>query len=657
MQQRIANFRKGSGSTSAQRWLLVRYMFAAIGLIIPFAMVQHFLVLGIPLEAFNPRLLMVPIAVGSIFGFLLGKIHLLREALSTLNAGLEKTVEERTERLAQSERFTQQILDTQTNVVLLSDLERLVRVNQAFFRLLPQFDSLEAFLQHHTCICELFEQDDVGSYIGSRVQGEPWVSYIDEHPEEQHRVLIGGIIFEVHARHLDTESGRFYVVNMNDITEMVQTKEQLISAGEELRRELYTDHLTGLPNRRSLLDELERSSQSALLLLDIDAFKEINDFFGHDSGDDILCEVGERLRTTIQALGGSVYRLSADEFGVLLEVADEQALGEAAERILYCIESTPFIDRNHSEIAVSLTMGAVMRDQLGEHLPLAAAAVALKCAKQQKRPYLQHNEAFEQHALYARNIAQARLVRWAINNDRIVAYFQPILNLHSGRIDKYEVLARILREDEQVVLPADFLDAAKASKFYPHITRQILLQGLERIATTAANTAFSFNLSIEDILDRDSAEFILQRLEASGLAARCVLEILESEGINNFAEVNDFIRRARALGCQLAIDDFGAGFSNFEYLLRLEVDYLKIDASLIRDLDHDENALIIVRTIQDFARQLGIRTVAEFVHSAEVLKVVEQLGIDYAQGFHIAHPAAEPLLELPEPLCRLSEGA
>ncbi len=635
---------------------MLHSIFGAVSLVCCFALFQFTQILDYPIDGINPRLWLVPIMVGVITGAMVGRIRILQRqrdhhmralqqaqhGLLGLNQLLEARVRERTERLSEAQRFTQQVLDAQPHVVLLSNMDQLVQVNQAFFRLLPQFGSLEAFLARHHCICELFEQGQDGQFISNKINGQLWVSYIDEHPEETFLALIGGIVFDMRARHLDVGDDRYYVVNMVDITESMDKSHRLEEASSDLLRELHLDRLTGLPNRTHLLEELEATEHAALILLDIDSFKEINDFFGHDSGDDILVGVSERLQPEVCALDGQLFRLSADEFGILLDVRGEAELIESAHLLLDVIEQDPFFDRNGAAIGVSATMGAVMRHQLGEHLPLAAAAVALKSAKHQHRPFLMHSEAMEQHDIYARNIAQAEVVRQALRNRRVFPFYQPILDLKRGTVEKFEVLARIRDEEDRLVLPGDFLHAAKATKFYPQLTRMILDQALARLAQMDARVQFSVNLSIEDILDHDTADYILARIEQSGLGGRCILEILESEGLRNITEVHAFIRRARDLGCRLAIDDFGAGFSNFEYLLQLEVDFLKLDASLVRDLGQDGNARIIVNTIQEFARQLGIRTVAEHVHNAEVLAVVQELGIDYAQGFHIARPQERP---------------
>lgn len=196
----------------------------------------------------------------------------------------------------------------------------------------------------------------------------------------------------------------------------------------------------------------------------------------------------------------------------------------------------------------------------------------------------------------------------------------------------------MLDESGQPVSPSQFLPAAKKIHLYRFITRCMIEQCFACFAENQYE--FSLNLSCEDLLDPQLSAEIIARLESSDMAERVIFEILESEGIENYPSVRQFIDQVKALGCRIAIDDFGTGYSNFEHLLRLNVDLIKIDGSLIRQLDTDPNAITLTRGIVRFAGELGIQTVAEFVHSPAIYQQVKALGIDYAQGACIGMPAA-----------------
>lgn len=162
------------------------------------------------------------------------------------------------------------------------------------------------------------------------------------------------------------------------------------------------------------------------------------------------------------------------------------------------------------------------------------------------------------------------------------------------------------------------------------------------------NEAISINLSIDDMLDPILQEYLEEMLEHYGVGDKVILELLESEGIENFEAVEAFITKMKGYGCRIAIDDFGTGYSNFGYLMRLRADFIKIDGSMIRQLEHDRNARIIVETIVGFAKRMGIETVAEFVENDSIFAIVREIGIDYAQGYHFSPPVASPL-RTPEP--------
>jgi EAL domain-containing protein (putative c-di-GMP-specific phosphodiesterase class I) len=216
-------------------------------------------------------------------------------------------------------------------------------------------------------------------------------------------------------------------------------------------------------------------------------------------------------------------------------------------------------------------------------------------------------------------------------------YCQPIINNNTGKTEKYECLMRIMDRDNNVLVPAFFLQTAKDAKVYGEMTRMMIEKSFKVFESSPRD--FSINLSIEDILDSKVTEFIFNMLDSyPDIAKRAAFEILESEGIGNYDDISAFIKRLKRYGSKIVIDDFGAGYSNFQHLLRLEVDYIKIDSSLIKDIDKDRNSQVIVGTIVDFTKKLGIETVAEFVHSREVYDKVKELGVDYSQGYFLGKP-------------------
>ena len=195
---------------------------------------------------------------------------------------------------------------------------------------------------------------------------------------------------------------------------------------------------------------------------------------------------------------------------------------------------------------------------------------------------------------------------------------------------------RIKLEDGSILTPYSFLKEAKKAKLYLGMTRMLVKKACEYFKDKDID--FNLNLTLEDIKDQYTMDFIVNTMEKTNTAKQITFEIVESEGIESFTEVSNFIKKAKKLGCKIAIDDFGTGYSNFEYIIKLDVDYIKIDGSLIKNINTDNNLYLTVQTIVGFAKALKIKTVAEFVHNEEVLNCVKNLDIDYSQGFFIDEP-------------------
>jgi c-di-GMP phosphodiesterase len=415
---------------------------------------------------------------------------------------------------------------------------------------------------------------------------------------------------------------------------------------------LHTDTLTRLPNREKLLMDLGQASSGTLLLVNIDAFKEINDFYGHQCGDHVISQLAVALQRFIDDQPGSsasrLYRLPADEMAIWIrDSMDRQKLDELTSALLVSVNGLTVSWLNH-RIPLSVTIGVSTSLQAEDQHDtdgqlLTSANIALKFARQHKLGCQLYDPEQRTRESYARNLVWANRLKKALTEGRIVPYFQPILDLKTGRIDKFECLARMIDEQGQPVSPAEFLAIAKKIRLYRYITRTMVQQCFSRFADNQYE--FSLNLSCEDLLDPELMSFIINRLEQNNIAPRVIFEILESEGIENYAELRQFIDKVKQLGCRIAIDDFGTGYSNFEHLLRLDVDIIKIDGSLVENLDSDPVAFSVTRGIHLFASGLGIQTVAEYVHSAAILEKVRSLNIDFAQGYHVGEPSATPITD------------
>lgn len=408
--------------------------------------------------------------------------------------------------------------------------------------------------------------------------------------------------------------------------------------GDELVYYHYTDVLTGVPNRSQLIRDIRESRSPGLVLADIDGFKDIVYFYGHRIGDACLRAFVARLKEVLDADGYGHYRIGADTFAVLIpECQGREEMVMAMDTIERAWRQTPSLTCCGQQIPVWVTTGGSVGGERGNHELLSSAEKALKTAKKTGKSTLLFDEAKAEFHSYEQNIHWANRISKAIAQQRIVSYFQPIVNNANGRVEKYECLVRLIEQDGRVVPPGDFLEVSKRTHHYAAITSGMVAEALRQVAQNDA-IHFTINLSARDMIDPDISDMICEQLESSKACDRVMFELLESEGVENYDAVYAFIERVKGYGCRIAIDDFGAGYSNFIHMIRLNVDVIKIDGSLIRDLDHDDNARVVVETIVSFAKRMGVQTVAEFVHSESIHRIVKELGVDYSQGFYLGKP-------------------
>ncbi|MBU1658282.1 GGDEF and EAL domain-containing protein [bacterium] len=410
-------------------------------------------------------------------------------------------------------------------------------------------------------------------------------------------------------------------------------EEKVTEKTSELRNQLYTDSLTGLPNRLSLLQDLANLSDAALLIINIDDFKEINDFYGHIAGDSILVEFSKRLHLMFETDNNiKLNHLAGDEFTLLfIEKPSKESLIQTVQKLLYEIEKIVFYYDNN-EFSIRVSIGGTYQIRRA----LEKADIALKSAKKEQKPFLMYDEKLNIEEQYKDNMEWVKKLKNGIEKDKIVPYFQPIFDNVSEKCVSYECLMRLIDDNGKVIGPNNFLYAAKKSRLYSKLTKIMIEKSCKHFEHVAYD--FSINLSVEDILSNDITDCIKQTIKQYNVANKIVFEILESEGIENYEEISQFISEMKALGCRIAIDDFGSGYSNFEHLLKLNIDYIKIDGTLIKNLDKDTNAQKVVETIVDFAQRLNILTIAEFVHSRTVYEKVRNLKISRTQGFFLGEP-------------------
>ena len=415
------------------------------------------------------------------------------------------------------------------------------------------------------------------------------------------------------------------------------------------------DDLTGLCNRRSLEYALETTihktqeskTNSALLYLDLDQFKVINDLEGHEIGDRLLINVANKLQHQI-SLGNILARVSADEFAILIQDISEIDALKTAETLRRYMDDFHFKTNDRTyHIGASIGVATIMpNENLNPSEILARANQACFVAKTHGRNMVHMFNQEDAEVIILRSaVYWVPRIRDALANDKFCLLFQPVINLSTGEIERYEALIRMIGTEGELIAPDNFIPIAERMGLIHDIDLWVVrhaIDVLHKMPPERSNLSLNINLSSHAFQDPALLPLVRDRLHSTGIAAnRITFEITETAAVANFEQTREMVCQLRELGCGFALDDFGAGFSSFNYLKHFPVDYLKIDGSFIRNLVNDPIDQTLVKSIIEIARTLGKHTVAEFVESAEVLSILKDYGINYAQGYHIGKPDAD----------------
>jgi diguanylate cyclase (GGDEF)-like protein len=411
------------------------------------------------------------------------------------------------------------------------------------------------------------------------------------------------------------------------------------------------DALTGLPNRLALLSRLERES-IAVLYMDLDRFKMINDNLGHDIGDAVLKIVAQRIRRVIRD-SDIVVRLGGDEFVVVVEDADAEAVAvQAAQRILTALR--PVMRAEGRELYVTGSVGiAVKCEALKEPNDLLRAAdLALYRAKRQGRDRLAvFNETMEANNVLAQLDLESDLWR-AVERDELEVHYQPEINIGSGQITGFEALVRWRHPVRGLLKPESFIGLAEENGALREIGLWVIEQACKQwqrwksIFESEGPVIVSVNLSLRQLEEPDLVERVREVLAENGMdPSNLKLEITESALLAEMPAVVSQLSRLRAMGIRLAIDDFGTGYSSLTYLKNLPVHSVKIDQSFVRNMEEDDTSLLIVQAIVTLAHDLGLDVTAEGVETRKQLDHLEQLGCDRGQGFYLSEPLPAETIE------------
>ncbi|MEA2110477.1 MAG: bifunctional diguanylate cyclase/phosphodiesterase [Campylobacterota bacterium] len=457
---------------------------------------------------------------------------------------------------------------------------------------------------------DAFDEPHIGLMKISRDEPTAVTVYcLSEHSE----IKTDRIIYELNQRHISAEH-------------------KLKMSRQSMIKRYFTDPLTNLPNLYKLRNDMHDSDQGSFIIIHIDNFKLINDFYGFVVGDYILEQSAQYLSSALD--GNSVYKISPTEFAIILnDKLDFYELKTYMNTLSLKLQNL-FFTYQETKIFIDFTLASSAGTSWDN--VFSKVSMALHYAKDNHLSFWIYEDRMHFESEYEKNLELSIVIRNAIESSGIIPYFQPIVCNKTGVIKKYECLSRLINSKNEVLSPDLFIPITKKIKVYHLVTQEIINKSFETFKDS--DLSFSINLSIEDVMSQKIYAFIVEKLATSKIGSRVVFELLESESINDYKKVARFINEVKRYGAKIAIDDFGSGFSNFSYLTKLDIDYIKIDGTLIENIDSDKNSELVVKTIVEFAHKLNIKTIAEYVHSSTILSKVKSLGIDYSQGYYIDKP-------------------
>jgi diguanylate cyclase (GGDEF)-like protein len=454
-------------------------------------------------------------------------------------------------------------------------------------------------------------------------------------------------------------SVQFKPAEHKEISDIVEALESTATAlGERdarLLRLANHDVLTGLFNRRRFVEELKKEvdnvsvndKTSALMFVDLDQFKYVNDTCGHPAGDRMLRKVADQLIRSVGS-AGQVARFGGDEFAVLVPETSRTKAKVLAETILEDMRRLAHIENDnvfHVHCSIGITL--ISSSRFDHDDLIAQVDIACREAKASGRNRLQFFSMSEREAeRMVADVGWMTKLRTAIDNNAVLLRYQPIVDVITGETTHHEVLLRMRSDDGKLVAPDAFLPAAVRFGLMAEIDTWMIENAIAALAEyrlEQPDLCFSINLSVNAFESENLAAFVRSQLSRHSVPAKSIVfEITESLAVRHLKHVEQQITSLRRIGCQLALDDFGTGYSSFSHLKRLSVDFIKIDGCFIRELVESQVDQKMVRMIAEIGREAGMKTIAEYVQSHAALKLLAELGVDYAQGYYIGRPTATP---------------
>ena len=401
---------------------------------------------------------------------------------------------------------------------------------------------------------------------------------------------------------------------------------------------LYSDETTGIENKNKLIKDLTHSFNNHLALIEIDDFSSLINALGITQSDALKTEVAQRLKQ-MHFTGISnvrVYAVKADQFALLVnDIVSQEVLNEGFRSVFDYIQKRKYYLGQEDPIAINVRVGAV-RDQEN---PLLLAGLALSQAKAENKELVFYDEEIHLPKVYRSYLSNKSRFITAMDNNKVRPFYQPIFEVNAKKIVKYEALARVVDDYNNVImLPDEFMSIAYQSQLGHVLTLHILDCVIHDIQYE--EHVVCINLSVSDIKDHRTRKAIIEKLHQSGLGEKIEFEILENQMIDDYKPIIKFIRHLKLLGSKVGIDDLGKHYSNLDRLLNLPIDFVKIDGSIISSIEYDEGACDIVRKIVEYSSAKKVEVIAEFCSSHSICKRVVVMGVDYLQGYYVGRPSS-----------------
>jgi diguanylate cyclase (GGDEF)-like protein len=416
------------------------------------------------------------------------------------------------------------------------------------------------------------------------------------------------------------------------LEEKVKEKtEEIIEKNKKLEYMYYHDSLTALPNKFMLEKDINKNTVFESVMIDIRQFSNINDLYGEKIGDELLKEFAKQISKLVKLNECKIYRVGGDQFIAVNFSSNEYCKGFIKN--VFELSSKPFniiVDKEVIGLSINVRIVCVKGDYKDLKLK---ADLALKYAKKNNLDFIRYSEDLKLEEKLEKEFKIIEMVKKALKEDRIIPVFQKIEKKEGIT---YECLVRI-KEGNNLISPAVFLNIIKPTPYYFQLTKRMIEKSFKIFKDRTES--ISINFSYDDLENEEIKNFLIKKIDEYGMKGRVIIELLESENVKSFEIVKEFMDSMKDYDVNIAIDDFGSGYSNFIYLTKIKPQFIKIDGSLIKNIDKDNDAYIITKHINNFSKELGCKTIAEFVHSEEVLKKVKEIDVDGMQGYFIAPPS------------------